>query len=70
MEYRYSVKIYTNQRTLEWETNDISPRNLTEVVDLDSFDGDFLTKGEILDKQNNKYYDLTEDGYWKFEERK
>lgn len=69
-DYRYSITIWTNQRKLEWETNDISPSNIEQVVDLDSFDGDFVTKGQIFDKECKQYYDLSEDGNWLFVKRK
>ena len=69
MEYRYSVTIWTNQKKVEWKTNDISPSNIEEIVDLDQVDGDFVTKGEIVDLETGKVLDLTEDGYWNFVER-
>ena len=66
---KYQVTIWTNQKKVEWKTDDISPSNIEDVVNLDQFDGDFVTKGEIVDLETGRVLDLSEDGNWLFAER-
>lgn len=65
-DFKYLVKIYTNQKLVEWKTNDLSPSNIEDKVDLDQFDGDFVTKGEAIDLETGKLSLLSDDGYWNF----
>lgn len=67
---KYQVTIWTNCKKVEWETDDISPSNIQDVVNLEQFDGDFVTKGEIKDLETGRILDLSEDGDWAFIERK
>ena len=67
---KYQVTIWTNCKKVEWKTDDISPSNIEDVVNLEQFDGDFITKGEIKDLETGGTLDLSEDGNWSFVERK
>ena len=67
---KYQVTIWTNCKKVEWETDDISPSSIQDVVNLEQFDGDFITKGEIKELKTGRILDLSEDGNWTFVERK
>lgn len=64
--YQFRVKIWTLFKTIEWETNEISPDSLEEKVDIEEFDGDVVTKGEIEDLTIGQVRELSPDGYWNF----
>ena len=66
-DFRYYIKIITNQRTVEWATDDPSPANIENVMNFDAWgDSEFVNYGEIVDLTTGEKKTLSDDGHWKF----
>lgn len=65
-EFKYKVLIETLQKKVEWKTDDLSPRNLEGVVNIEQFDGDLIEYGEVVDLETGEIRYLSPNGDWKF----
>lgn len=65
-EFKYKVLIETSQKTVEWKTDDLSPRNLEGVVNIEQFDGDTIVYGEVTDLETGETRYLSANGNWEF----
>lgn len=67
---KYKVTIYTNCKTVEFGTDELCPAVLAEKVDIEQFDGDFITMGKAIDCETGEELYLTDDGYYNFVRKK
>lgn len=67
---KYKVNIYTNQKTVHFGVDKLSPDVIEAVADIDYEGGDFVVDGEAVNIRTGEVLRLSSDGVWAFEKGK
>ena len=67
---KYKVNIYTNQKTIHFGVDKLSPDAIEARADIDYEGGDFVVDGEAINTRTGEVLTLSTDGDWAFEKGK